>query len=160
MSEDGAVARHTMSTAQALAEINSSLTGIAPEEAEMRLQRFGPNELVEKKGKTALSMLLDQFSDFLIMILIAAALISGFIGEQSVIPASDLVPGDRPGYGNRHDDGTRENRDAVASGGRGKNAASEKAGRIREKACLCRDRHLWRRFWGFRYPFSRYTFSG
>jgi P-type Ca2+ transporter type 2C len=74
---------HMMSTAQALAEMKSSLSGITPEEAEVRLQRFGPNELVEKKGKTALRMLLDQFSDFLILILIAAALISGFIGEAT-----------------------------------------------------------------------------
>jgi P-type Ca2+ transporter type 2C len=72
-----------MSTAQALSEMKSSVSGITSEEAKVRLQRFGPNELVGKKGKTALRMLLDQFSDFMILILIAAALISGFIGEAS-----------------------------------------------------------------------------
>ena len=72
-----------MSTTQALSEMDSSISGITPEEAKARLQHFGPNELVEKKGKTAFRMLLDQFSDFLILILIAAALISGFIGEAT-----------------------------------------------------------------------------
>ncbi|MFH0727215.1 MAG: cation-translocating P-type ATPase [Pseudomonadota bacterium] len=72
---------HMMSTAQALSEMKSTVSGITLEEAEARLLRFGPNELVEKKGKTAFRMLVDQFADFLILILIAAALISGFIGE-------------------------------------------------------------------------------
>ena len=72
-----------MSTAEALSEMKSSPSGITSEEAGARLQSFGPNELAEKKRKTAFRMLLDQFSDFMILILIAAALISGFIGEAS-----------------------------------------------------------------------------
>jgi len=72
-----------MSTAEALSEMKSSPSGITSEEAGERLQSFGPNELAEKKRKTAFRMLLDQFSDFMILILIAAALISGFIGEAS-----------------------------------------------------------------------------
>ncbi len=72
-----------MSAAEALSEMTSCASGITPEEAGARLQRFGVNELAEKKRKTAFRMLLDQFSDFMILILIAAALISGFIGEAS-----------------------------------------------------------------------------
>jgi Ca2+-transporting ATPase len=74
---------HMMSTAEALSEMKSSPSGITSEEAGARLQSFGPNELAEKKRKTAFRMLLDQFSDLMILILIAAALISGFIGEAS-----------------------------------------------------------------------------
>lgn len=72
-----------MSVAEALSEMKSSPAGITSEEAGARLRSFGPNELAEKKRKTAFRMLLDQFSDFMILILIAAALISGFIGEAS-----------------------------------------------------------------------------
>jgi Ca2+-transporting ATPase len=47
------------------------------------MEQYGPNELKETKKKTPLMMFLDQFKDFMIMVLIAAALISGLIGEVS-----------------------------------------------------------------------------
>ena len=61
--------------------LNSSLGGLSSEEATKRLQEFGPNELTEKKKKTPFMMFLDQFKDFMIIVLIGAAIISGFIGE-------------------------------------------------------------------------------
>jgi P-type Ca2+ transporter type 2C len=64
-------------------ELNSSSGGLSDEEAEKRLREYGPNELTEKKKKTPLMMFLDQFKDFMIIVLIAAAIISGFIGELS-----------------------------------------------------------------------------
>ncbi|MFH1709731.1 MAG: calcium-translocating P-type ATPase, PMCA-type [bacterium] len=57
------------------------ISGLSREEAARRLQKFGPNKLKEIKKRTALIMLLDQFKDFMILVLIAAAIISGFIGE-------------------------------------------------------------------------------
>ena len=66
-----------------LAEVGSSGRGLTTEEALRRLHRFGPNELVEKKKKTPLTIFLDQFRDFMILILIGAAVVSGFIGELS-----------------------------------------------------------------------------
>ncbi|MGE5301293.1 MAG: cation-translocating P-type ATPase [Acidobacteriota bacterium] len=74
---------HLMSVEESLSEIQSSSAGLTPEEAGARLRQYGPNELIEKKQKTPWRMLLDQFADFMILILIAAALISGFIGEAS-----------------------------------------------------------------------------
>jgi len=62
-------------------ELNSSLKGISSEEARKRILEYGPNELKVKKKKTPFMMFLDQFKDFMILVLIAAALISGFIGE-------------------------------------------------------------------------------
>lgn len=72
-----------MSVKEALAEIKSSQLGLTVEEAMLRLKRFGPNELTENKRKTIVSMVLDQFSDFMILVLMAAAVISGIIGEAS-----------------------------------------------------------------------------
>ncbi|OGB90705.1 ATPase [candidate division WOR-1 bacterium RIFCSPHIGHO2_01_FULL_53_15] len=72
---------HQKSIDETIGELSTSKTGLASAEAEKRLQEYGPNELTEKKKKTALAMFLDQFKDFMIMVLIAAALISGFIGE-------------------------------------------------------------------------------
>jgi Ca2+-transporting ATPase len=64
-----------------LQDLNSSSTGLSSEEAAERLNTYGPNELQETKKRTLLAMFLDQFKDFMIMVLIAAAVISGFIGE-------------------------------------------------------------------------------
>jgi P-type Ca2+ transporter type 2C len=71
------------SAADTLAELRSSLQGLTSEEAQVRLETHGPNELVEKKKKTPLVLFLDQFKDFMILVLIAAAVISGVIGEAA-----------------------------------------------------------------------------
>ena len=66
-----------------LAELRTSLQGLSSEEAEKRLEEYGRNELKEKKKKTLFIMFLDQFKDFMILVLIAAAVVSGVIGELS-----------------------------------------------------------------------------
>src|SRR3990172_8719562 len=64
-----------------LAVLSSSQEGISQDEAKRRLLEYGPNELKETKKTTPLGMLLDQFKDFMIIVLLAAAVISGIIGE-------------------------------------------------------------------------------
>jgi Ca2+-transporting ATPase len=62
--------------------LDTSLTsGLSSGSAQSKLETFGPNELKEQEGKSFLQKLIAQFSDFLILILIAAALISVFVGE-------------------------------------------------------------------------------
>ena len=61
-------------------ELGTSETGLAPDEAASRLLKFGPNEISEVEGKSLLSLFLDQFKDFLIIILLLAAIISFVIG--------------------------------------------------------------------------------
>jgi Ca2+-transporting ATPase len=55
--------------------------GLVPAEAAARQGRFGPNELIEREGPSSWQLLLDQFRQFLVIILIVAALISFFLGE-------------------------------------------------------------------------------
>ncbi len=64
-------------------DLHTSSQGLPPEDARQRLQKYGPNELKEKKKKTPLMMFIDQFRDFMILVLIAAAIVSGIIGELS-----------------------------------------------------------------------------
>jgi Ca2+-transporting ATPase len=64
-------------------ELKTSSRGLSSGEAAERLKRLGPNELTEKKKKSPFRMFLDQFLDFMILILIAAAVIAGFIGDLS-----------------------------------------------------------------------------
>ena len=72
---------YQQNVAEILSELKTSLQGIPGVEAGPRLARYGPNELIEKKKKTKFAMFLDQFKDFMILVLIGAAVISGFIGE-------------------------------------------------------------------------------
>jgi len=55
--------------------------GLDPSEIERRTARHGRNEIREQRRRSPARMLLDQFSDFMILVLIAAAIISGFVGE-------------------------------------------------------------------------------
>jgi Ca2+-transporting ATPase len=72
---------HLKETTDVLQRLSSSLQGISSDDAKRRLEKYGPNELVEKKKKSSLMMFLDQFRDFMILILIGAAIVSGIIGE-------------------------------------------------------------------------------
>jgi Ca2+-transporting ATPase len=56
-------------------------TGLSSAAAAGKLAEFGPNELQEKKGRGPLAIFLDQFKSLMIGVLIAAALISGFLKE-------------------------------------------------------------------------------
>ena len=55
--------------------------GLSREEAQDRLRKHGPNELSEKPRPGFLSLLLDQFNNFLVIILIVAAVLSILLGE-------------------------------------------------------------------------------
>jgi Ca2+-transporting ATPase len=56
-------------------------SGLPSELAKQRLVEFGHNILQEKKSRSVWLLLYDQFKDFMIIILLIAAIISGFIGE-------------------------------------------------------------------------------
>ncbi len=74
---------HQKTTDEVCEELKTSTAGISSQESVERLCQYGPNELKEKKKRTPFMMFLDQFRDFMILVLIAAAIISGFIGELS-----------------------------------------------------------------------------
>ncbi|TVY00684.1 calcium-translocating P-type ATPase, SERCA-type [Cohnella terricola] len=56
--------------------------GLTHEEAAKRLQEQGPNELAEKDGESPLKLLLNQFKDFMVLVLLGATVISGLLGEM------------------------------------------------------------------------------
>ena len=55
--------------------------GLQEHQIAQRLQTFGPNELPGSTRRSLSALVLEQFSDFMILVLIAAALISGVIGD-------------------------------------------------------------------------------
>jgi Ca2+-transporting ATPase len=62
--------------------LDSNLSsGLTSEQAAEKLQRFGRNQIEGKKGPSPLAIFLSQFGDFMIWVLIGAALVSGFLKE-------------------------------------------------------------------------------
>ena len=66
---------------QALQELHAASGGLTSAEAAQRLAKVGPNQLAEGQKKSALAVFAGQFKDLLVVILIAAALISMFSGN-------------------------------------------------------------------------------
>lgn len=76
----GSILWHQFKTDALLAYLNTNHNnGLSEEESAKRLGQFGYNELEEKKGRSPFKIFLSQFNDFMIWILIAAAIISGAI---------------------------------------------------------------------------------
>ncbi|HEY8541977.1 MAG TPA: HAD-IC family P-type ATPase, partial [Pseudothermotoga sp.] len=55
--------------------------GLTNQEAKKRLEQYGPNEIAQKKRRTIWQMFFSQFTDFLIIILLVAAVVSIVVGE-------------------------------------------------------------------------------
>ena len=67
--------------AEVLEQLGVTTDGLSSEQAEERLKRDGKNVLAEGKKKSVFQVFLSQFADLLVLILIAAAIISMFSGN-------------------------------------------------------------------------------
>jgi Ca2+-transporting ATPase len=73
---------HTRSVADVAAALATDLqAGLSADEAARRLAHYGPNAIREEGRRGPLRLLLGQFTDFLILVLIGAAVISGLVGD-------------------------------------------------------------------------------
>ena len=64
-----------------LDRLGAAPDGLTAEESARRLAQYGPNELQEGPKKSGLRIFLEQFKDFLVLILIAAAAVSAVLGD-------------------------------------------------------------------------------
>ena len=62
-------------------ELHGTADGLTAAEAARRLEQYGPNELQEGGRKSTFRIFLEQFADFLVIILILAAVISALLGD-------------------------------------------------------------------------------
>ncbi len=72
---------HSKTAEEVISELRVSRQGLTTQEAQERLIQFGPNELKKKKGKSPLKLLLGQFTDILMIILLIATGLSFAVGE-------------------------------------------------------------------------------
>ena len=84
---------YNLSQNEVLERYSTFRTGLSPEEARNRLERYGENKLAEGRKKTALEVFIDQFKDLIVWILIAAAVISILSGqgESSMVIFAVLI---------------------------------------------------------------------
>ncbi|MBW8457075.1 MAG: cation-translocating P-type ATPase [Thiobacillus sp.] len=81
-SREPSVHWHGLDSEAAAAHLGSDLSqGLSTSVAASRLAQVGPNVLQEAARRHPLVMLASQFTDFMILVLIAAAIIAGIIGE-------------------------------------------------------------------------------
>ena len=63
--------------------LNTSLAdGLSDSEAKARLEKYGPNALASKKKRSMFMRFIDQFKDFMIIVLIIAAILSGVLAHE------------------------------------------------------------------------------
>lgn len=62
-------------------DLNSNETGLTAAQAADRLEQYGPNELRDEGRKSVLRIFLEQYADFLVIILILAAAVSAVLGD-------------------------------------------------------------------------------
>jgi len=74
---------HNLSPEQTISHCQSSPRGLSQAVAEERLQQLGKNELPEQQSRSIWKIILGQFSDFMILVLLAAAVVSGLMGDPA-----------------------------------------------------------------------------
>ncbi len=72
---------HLLSIDDTYRQYHTGPRGISTEEARQRLQQYGRNRITEKKRITPLRIFLRQFAEFMTLVLLAAAVVSGLIGD-------------------------------------------------------------------------------
>ncbi|WP_405111952.1 calcium-translocating P-type ATPase, SERCA-type [Paenibacillus sp. FSL K6-1217] len=72
---------HTLEAAEVLKLLESGKEGLSAEQAAERLARYGSNVLQEAKPQSLLAKFIAQFKNVMIFILLAAAVLSGILGE-------------------------------------------------------------------------------
>lgn len=78
---NGKVKWHTLASDEIMNMLKTSLEGLDVDEAKLRLEKYGLNVLKERRKVTAWQLFIGQFTNFLVLLLIVAAVVSGLIGE-------------------------------------------------------------------------------
>ena len=80
---------YNKSSYEVFKELNSSKEGLSKEDFSSKLEKYGKNELKKEEKKPFIKKLADQFMDPMIIILIAASIVSAFVGE--VVDAGIII---------------------------------------------------------------------
>ena len=74
---------HSMEAAEVLKELDTDIhKGLAEDVAKKRIEKYGYNELKKEEGVSALTLFINQFKNYLIIILLVATVLSAAVGEM------------------------------------------------------------------------------
>ncbi|MBW4627699.1 MAG: cation-translocating P-type ATPase [Brasilonema octagenarum HA4186-MV1] len=94
--EKAAAVWHSLEVDKSLELLKTNAdSGLTSQEVQQRLQEYGPNELEETAGRSAWEILVDQFKNIMLLMLIAVAIISGALDLISW-QQGELKPGEVP----------------------------------------------------------------
>ena len=79
--KSGSPVWHTLTTEQSFKSLESSPNGLSSDEVAKRHEEFGPNELQARAYVSPWAILLEQFKNVLIIILLLATALSAFLGH-------------------------------------------------------------------------------
>ncbi|MFC6169197.1 cation-translocating P-type ATPase [Loigolactobacillus jiayinensis] len=74
---------YSTSTTEVQSTLHTTESGLTKAEAQKRLDEGGANSLVAKRRKTIIERFIDQFKDFMIAVLLVAAIVAAFSGETA-----------------------------------------------------------------------------
>ena len=87
---------HTLDPESTLEQFQTDRqAGLTLQQVSANLERYGSNELVETKGRGAWRILLDQFTNIMLILLIVVAVVSGILDFVDM-QAGKLAPGEIP----------------------------------------------------------------
>ena len=72
---------HSLSTQETLIALDSTVTGLSPDEAARRLEQYGPNRLPAARKEGLLLRFSRQFDNILIYVLLGSALVTALLGH-------------------------------------------------------------------------------
>ena len=84
-------AAYTQTEEQVLSTVQSTKEGLTSAQVKERLEKYGPNALQAGEKTTLLQKFINQFKDFMIIVLLAAAVISFFAHEGAPDPTDAIV---------------------------------------------------------------------
>ena len=82
---------YLQSVEEVFKEVQSSPSGLSSQEAASRLEKYGANALQEGKKKSLLEKFVDQFKDFMILVLLVAAVVSMFAHSGEPDPTDAII---------------------------------------------------------------------
>jgi len=92
VSPDVSVRWHSLAAQDVISQLNTEqLRGLTKVEAERRLDQFGPNQLTEPPRTTFLQMIVRQLNDFVVILLIIAAIISTIVSAVDHQPYVESI---------------------------------------------------------------------
>lgn len=82
---------YLQSVEEVFKEVQSSPSGLSSQEAASRFEKYGANTLQEGKKKSLLEKFVDQFKDFMILVLLVAAVVSMFAHSGEPDPTDAII---------------------------------------------------------------------